>query len=194
MNQKIILYFSQFFLTWDTLILLRLSITCELCSINGFVFRCRQSFSNPFKGQIRGLWLVDFDPFCLFLFFVCFRRYYDWRSEKRNRYLGFELHSSHVIERRSNLDTSELSESYHSCHSITKSLLVQWSALFVFRCGSVIIDFVMNFNQSVDVSEVLTVLKDAAQQNKFGEYKVDPNSIKQISPSSTVTPSTQGRV
>ncbi|KAJ7376167.1 hypothetical protein OS493_036548, partial [Desmophyllum pertusum] len=58
-------------------------------------------------------------------------------------------------------------------------------------CGSVIIDFVMNFNQSVDVSEVLTVLKDAAQQNKFGEYKVDSNSIKQISPSSTVTPSTQ---
>ena len=51
----------------------------------------------------------------------------------------------------------------------------------------------MKFNQSVDVNEVLTVLKDAAQQNKFGDYKVDPNSIKQISPSSTVTPSTQGR-
>ena len=52
----------------------------------------------------------------------------------------------------------------------------------------------MKFNQSVDVNEVLTVLKDAAQQNKFGDYKVDPNSIKQIASSSTVTPSTQGRV
>ena len=50
----------------------------------------------------------------------------------------------------------------------------------------------MKFNQSVDVNEVLTVLKDAAQQNKFGEYKVD--SIKLSAPSSTVTPSTQGRV
>ena len=40
------------------------------------------------KGHVCGSWLVDFDPFCLFL---CF-----------NRQLGFELQSSHVIENRNN--------------------------------------------------------------------------------------------
>ena len=67
---------------------------------------------------------------------------------------------------------------------------------FVFRCGStsVIIDFVMKFNQSVDGKKVLTVLKDAAEQNKFGEYKVDPKSLKLIYPPSTDAPSTQGRI
>ncbi|KAJ7392884.1 hypothetical protein OS493_010545 [Desmophyllum pertusum] len=56
------------------------------------------------------------------------------------------------------------------------------------RCGSVIIDLSMKFNQSVDGNEVLTVLTIAAQQNKFGNYTV--NSINLIASSSTVTPST----
>ena len=48
----------------------------------------------------------------------------------------------------------------------------------------------MNFDQRVVANEVLTVLKDAAQRKKFGEYEVDPNSIKLIDSSYTVTPST----
>ena len=50
-----------------------------------------------------------------------------------------------------------------------------------FRCGSVVLDFMMWFNQSVVVSKVLTVLSDAARQDKFGGLKVNPDSIKQLS-------------
>ncbi|CAH3157711.1 unnamed protein product [Pocillopora meandrina] len=38
----------------------------------------------------------------------------------------------------------------------------------------------MRFNRSVVVSNVLTVLFDAARQEKFGGFKVDPESIKQV--------------
>ena len=38
----------------------------------------------------------------------------------------------------------------------------------------------MRFNQSVFVSNVLTVLSDAARQDKFGGFKVNPDSIKQV--------------
>ncbi|CAH3150434.1 unnamed protein product [Pocillopora meandrina] len=38
----------------------------------------------------------------------------------------------------------------------------------------------MRFNRSVVVSNVLTVLLDAARQEKFGGFKVDPESIKQV--------------
>ncbi|CAH3157690.1 unnamed protein product [Pocillopora meandrina] len=48
------------------------------------------------------------------------------------------------------------------------------------RCGSVVLDFMMSFNRSVAVSNVLTVLLDAARQDKFGGFKVDPESIKQV--------------
>ena len=48
------------------------------------------------------------------------------------------------------------------------------------RCGSVVLDFMMRFNQSVIVSNVLTFLSDAAKQDKFGAFKVDPDSIKQV--------------
>ena len=48
------------------------------------------------------------------------------------------------------------------------------------RCGSVVLDFMMSFNRSVVVSNVLTVLLDAARQDKFGGFKVDPESIKQV--------------
>ena len=45
------------------------------------------------------------------------------------------------------------------------------------RCGSVVLDFMMRFNRSVVVSNVLTVLLDAARQDKFGGLI---NSIKQV--------------
>ena len=48
------------------------------------------------------------------------------------------------------------------------------------RCGSVVLDFMMRFNRSVVFSNVLTVLLDAARQDKFGGFKVDPESIKQV--------------
>ena len=38
----------------------------------------------------------------------------------------------------------------------------------------------MRFNQSVIVSNILTFLSDAARQDKFGAFKVDPDSIKQV--------------
>ena len=51
----------------------------------------------------------------------------------------------------------------------------------------------MNFNQSVVVSDVLTSLKDAARQDKFGVFKVDPASIKQVSlPNGGSDSTTQG--
>ena len=48
------------------------------------------------------------------------------------------------------------------------------------RCGSVVLDFMMRFNQSVVVSNVLIVLSDAARQDKFEGFKVNPDSIKQV--------------
>ena len=48
------------------------------------------------------------------------------------------------------------------------------------RCGSVVLDFMMRFNRSVVFSNVLTVLLDAAREDKFGGFKVDPESIKQV--------------
>ncbi|CAH3158651.1 unnamed protein product [Pocillopora meandrina] len=48
------------------------------------------------------------------------------------------------------------------------------------RCGSVVLDFMMRFNQSVVVRNVLIVLSHAARQDKFGGFKVNPDSIKQV--------------
>nr|XP_058944931.1 uncharacterized protein LOC131772987 isoform X1 [Pocillopora verrucosa] len=48
------------------------------------------------------------------------------------------------------------------------------------RCGSVVLDFMMRFNQSVVVSNVLIDLSDAARQDKFEGFKVKPDSIKQV--------------
>ena len=48
------------------------------------------------------------------------------------------------------------------------------------RCGSVVLDFMLRFNQSVVVSNVLIVLSDAARQDKFEGFKVNPDSIKQV--------------
>ena len=48
------------------------------------------------------------------------------------------------------------------------------------RCGSVVLDFMMRFNQSVVVSNVLTLLSDAARQEKFGGFKVNPDSIELV--------------
>ncbi|XP_066024500.1 uncharacterized protein [Pocillopora verrucosa] len=48
------------------------------------------------------------------------------------------------------------------------------------RCGSVVLDFMMRFNQSVVVRNVLIVLSHAARQDKFGGFKVNPDSIKHV--------------
>ena len=58
------------------------------------------------------------------------------------------------------------------------------------RCGSVVLDFMMRFNQTVVVSNVLIVLSDAARQDKFGGFKVNPDSIKQVSISTDGSEST----
>ena len=50
----------------------------------------------------------------------------------------------------------------------------------------------MKFNQSALVSEVLNVLKTAAEEDNFDGFKVDPNSIEQVSPSPTDTSGTKG--
>ena len=51
----------------------------------------------------------------------------------------------------------------------------------------------MKFNQSAVVSEVLNVLKTAAKEDHFDEFKVDPNSIEQVSASPTDNSSTKGK-
>ena len=62
------------------------------------------------------------------------------------------------------------------------------------RCGSVILEFLMKFNQSVIVSDVLTSLSDAARQDKFGVFKVDPGSIKEVLiPTDGLESSTKGK-
>ena len=38
----------------------------------------------------------------------------------------------------------------------------------------------MRFNQSVVVSNVLTLLSDAARQEQFGDFKVNPDSIELV--------------
>ncbi|CAH3164508.1 unnamed protein product, partial [Pocillopora meandrina] len=58
------------------------------------------------------------------------------------------------------------------------------------RCGSVVLDFMMRFNHSVVVSNVLIVLSDAVRQDKFGGFKVNPDSIKQVSISTDGSEST----
>ena len=50
---------------------------------------------------------------------------------------------------------------------------------FLSRCGSVVLDFMMRFDQSVVVSHVVTSLSDAAREDRFGDFKVDPDSIKE---------------
>ena len=56
------------------------------------------------------------------------------------------------------------------------------------------------FNHSVNESDVISALKTAAQQDKFGKSSVDPDSIKQTSQSPTASTSptskggTQGKV
>ena len=45
----------------------------------------------------------------------------------------------------------------------------------------------LRFNQRVSVGDVLSALKNAAQQSSFGDFKVDPDSIE-----STDTGTTQG--
>ena len=62
------------------------------------------------------------------------------------------------------------------------------------RCGSVVLDFMMKFNQSVIVSNVLTFLSDAARKDNFGVFKVDPDSIKQVLiPTDGLENTTQGK-
>ena len=73
------------------------------------------------------------------------------------------------------------------------SIFLNWcnfqrSFFVVVRCGSVIVDLALRFSQIVSESDVISVLKTAAQEDKFGSFIVDPESIKQTSPSSTATP------
>ena len=51
----------------------------------------------------------------------------------------------------------------------------------------------MKFNQSAVVSEVLNVLKTAAKEDNFDGFKVDLNSIEQVSPPPTDTSGTKGK-
>ena len=48
-----------------------------------------------------------------------------------------------------------------------------------------IVDLVLGFNQSVDANVIVSTLKDAASEGKFGDFNVDSNSIRQNSSIST---------
>ena len=43
---------------------------------------------------------------------------------------------------------------------------------FLPRCGSVIVDLALKFSSTVRESEVLSVLRDAADNGKFGDFNV----------------------
>ena len=47
----------------------------------------------------------------------------------------------------------------------------------------------LRFNQSVNETYVIAVLKKAAEEGKFGDFVVDPESIRLTSQSSNVSPS-----
>ena len=49
------------------------------------------------------------------------------------------------------------------------------------RCGSVVLDFMMKFNQSVVINNILTLWSDTARQEQFGGFKVNPDSIELVS-------------
>ena len=52
----------------------------------------------------------------------------------------------------------------------------------------------MRFNQSVVVSNVLTLLSDAARQEQFGGFKVNPDSIELVSiPTDSSESTTKGK-
>ena len=55
--------------------------------------------------------------------------------------------------------------------------------MYCFRCGSVTVYLSLEFNQNVKITEVLSVLKNAAspETKGFGEFEVDSESIKAIS-------------
>ena len=59
-----------------------------------------------------------------------------------------------------------------------------------FRCGSIIVDFMLKFNKSVVVSEVITTLQEAAKGGTFGGLQI--SSIARIFPQPT-TP-TEGTI
>ena len=52
---------------------------------------------------------------------------------------------------------------------------------FRFRCGSVDVYLSLNFSHNVVVTKVLSVLKNAAKGNGFGDFEVDSGSIQAIS-------------
>ena len=73
---------------------------------------------------------LDFDPFCLFL---CLNGSLAVviimidGSEKPNRWLGFELQSSHVIENRNSINLLAV---YHECRFI-----IAYATNYLFCCG-----------------------------------------------------------
>ncbi|XP_068733697.1 tyrosine kinase receptor Cad96Ca-like [Montipora capricornis] len=56
------------------------------------------------------------------------------------------------------------------------------------RCGSVVVYLTLRFLRSVGGNEAISTLVDAARQNKFGNFIVDPNSIKELVSMSSASP------
>jgi len=65
---------------------------------------------------------------------------------------------------------------------------LQSVGLFFSESGSAIIYLVLRFSQSVNDTYVIDVLIKAVQEGKFGNFVVDPASIKLTSQSSTASP------
>ena len=66
-------------------------------------------------------------------------------------------------------------------------------------CSSVVVDFILKFRKAIDAARVVNILKEAAEQDRFNGLKVYPDSIIQISSTttlstSTVRPSSEGKI
>ena len=57
-------------------------------------------------------------------------------------------------------------------------------------CGSVVVDFILKFRKAVDAARVVTILKEAAEQDRLNGLKVYPDSISQISSTTTLSVNT----
>ena len=74
---------------------------------------------------------------------------------------------------------------YYLCSfSLSQAFSKQFKSpisVIVIRCGSVTAYLSLDFTQSVNIPDILSVLKMTAKGDGFGDFQIDPGSIQAIS-------------